>query len=288
MVSVTSYFGKQATSNQANALLLKTKSVLDLNSGRGVLSANSAASSNNPLAKPLSDEQRKTSDAVRTLDQAKVQSDEQQKANDSIRTLSQAKKQFVADRKAAALQKLEQARTKLRLLRSLGLTGDPKTIAREAKRIAQEISAAAGNMALQSRAKGVAVHLLLPVNRWRRRRHQQQTNPARRHQAPSHRQFQPPKRQPVKARKLQRVPPKQHPRMKNPLFPLRKVKTAKRIPTQTQSLAQRPSPILTLRDKRPRKPIRMLQRRRQPSSRRHGASGRCWKSSKRLRVRSRV
>lgn len=129
MLSVTSSFG-----NQANGPLWNAKSsVANSKSSSGDLPANSttnpviaallkgAASSDNPLTKPLTDEQRE--------------------ANDAIRTLNQVKKQLVDDRKSAALQKLERAREQLRILRSLG--GDPKTIARQAKLIAQEIGAAA-------------------------------------------------------------------------------------------------------------------------------------------------
>jgi hypothetical protein len=140
MVSVTPSFG-----NQANTLLFNTKSsVANSTSSSGDLPANSntkpavavllkgAASSDNPLAKPLSDEQRE--------------------ANDAIRTLSQVKKQLVDDRKSASLQKLERAREQLRILRSLG--GDPKTIARQAKLIAEEIGAAATEYAAAVASEG--------------------------------------------------------------------------------------------------------------------------------------
>src|SRR3954452_7077999 len=72
---------------------------------------------------------------------AQALTDQQQKTDDAITTLSQAKKGLVSDAKSAALQKLESARIKLQLLRSLG--GDPKVIAQQAKQIAQEIAAAA-------------------------------------------------------------------------------------------------------------------------------------------------
>ena len=142
MLSVTSSFG-----NQGNGPLWNAKSsVANSNSSSGDLPANSttnpviaallkgAASSDNPLTKPLTDEQRE--------------------ANDAIRTLNQVKKQLVDDRKSAALQKLERAREQLRILRSLG--GDPKTIARQAKLIAQEIGAAATEYAAAVASEGGA------------------------------------------------------------------------------------------------------------------------------------
>lgn len=142
MLSVTSSFG-----NQANGPLWNAKSsVANSKSSSGDLPANSttnpviaallkgAASSDNPLTKPLTDEQRE--------------------ANDAIRTLNQVKKQLVDDRKSAALQKLERAREQLRILRSLG--GDPKTIARQAKLIAQEIGAAATEYAAAVASEGGA------------------------------------------------------------------------------------------------------------------------------------
>jgi hypothetical protein len=142
MLSVTSSFG-----NQANGPLWNAKSsVANSKSSSGDLPANSttnpviaallkgAASSDNPLTKPLTDEQRE--------------------ANDAIRTLNQVKKQLVDDRKSAALQKLERAREQLRILRSLG--GDPKTIARQAKLIAQEIGAGATEYAAAVASEGGA------------------------------------------------------------------------------------------------------------------------------------
>jgi hypothetical protein len=142
MLSVTSSFGNQAYGPLWNA----KSSVANSRSSSGDLSANSttnpviaallkgAASSDNPLTKPLTDEQRE--------------------ANDAIRTLDQVKKQLVDDRKSAALQKLERAREQLRVLRSLG--GDPKTIARQAKLIAQEIGAAATEYAAAVASEGGA------------------------------------------------------------------------------------------------------------------------------------
>jgi hypothetical protein len=142
MLSVTSSFG-----NQANGPLWNAKSsVANSKSSSGDLPANSttnpviaallkgAASSDNPLTKPLTDEQRE--------------------ANDAIRALNQVKKQLVDDRKSAALQKLERAREQLRILRSLG--GDPKTIARQAKLIAQEIGAGATEYAAAVASEGGA------------------------------------------------------------------------------------------------------------------------------------
>jgi hypothetical protein len=142
MLSVTSSFG-----NQANGPLWNAKSsVANSKSSSGDLPANSttnpviaallkgAASSDNPLTKPLTDEQLE--------------------ANDAIRTLNQVKKQLVDDRKSAALQKLERAREQLRILRSLG--GDPKTIARQAKLIAQEIGAGATEYAAAVASEGGA------------------------------------------------------------------------------------------------------------------------------------
>jgi hypothetical protein len=72
---------------------------------------------------------------------AQALTDQQQKTDDAINTLSQAKKGLASDAKSAALQKLELARRRLQLLRSLG--GDPKVVAQQAKQIAQQIAAAA-------------------------------------------------------------------------------------------------------------------------------------------------
>jgi hypothetical protein len=139
MVSVTSGFG-----NQANGLLWNAKSSIAASRSSSDLPSNSntipvvsvllngAASSDNPLTQPLSDEQRQASDAIRTL--------------------HQVQKQLVDDRKSAALQKLERLREQLRILRSLG--GDPKTIARQAKLIAQEIGAAATEYAAAVASEG--------------------------------------------------------------------------------------------------------------------------------------
>jgi hypothetical protein len=142
MVSVTSGFG-----NQANGLLWNAKSsVANPQTSSGDLPANSntnpvvtvllsgVASPDNPLTKPLSDEQRQ--------------------ARDAIRTLNQVQKQLVDDRKSSALQKLDRLREQLRILRSLG--GDPKTIARQAKQIAQEIGAAATEYAAAVASEGGA------------------------------------------------------------------------------------------------------------------------------------
>jgi hypothetical protein len=142
MVSATSGFG-----NQANGLLWNAKSsVANPQTSSGDLPANSntnpvvtvllsgVASPDNPLTKPLSDEQRQ--------------------ARDAIRTLNQVQKQLVDDRKSSALQKLDRLREQLRILRSLG--GDPKTIARQAKQIAQEIGAAATEYAAAVASEGGA------------------------------------------------------------------------------------------------------------------------------------
>ena len=81
-----------------------------------------------------------------------VLSDQSEKTQDVLRTLKQAKQSFVSNSKDAALQKLELARKKLALLRSLG--GDPKAVARQAKAIAQEISAAAAQYGAAVEADG--------------------------------------------------------------------------------------------------------------------------------------
>ncbi len=61
---------------------------------------------------------------------------------------------MIADRKRAALQKLELARKKLEILRMLG--GDPGSVARQAKQIAQEIAAAAREYGAALQAEGGA------------------------------------------------------------------------------------------------------------------------------------
>jgi hypothetical protein len=125
MVSVTSHYTQAAL-----AFLPKPQPVASDSAARAnptdssrapAVVLASSASLNNPLANVLFGQQ--------------------QKPNNILATLTQAKKGAVTDRKAAALQKLEQARERLRILRTFG--GDPKAVAKEAKAIAQEIGDAA-------------------------------------------------------------------------------------------------------------------------------------------------
>jgi hypothetical protein len=85
-------------------------------------------------------------------DLAKSLAKDQKAAADLIATLDQVKKSMTSDRKAAAMEKLDRARRKLELLRMFG--GDPKAVAREAKRIAEEIRAAAREYAAALKSEG--------------------------------------------------------------------------------------------------------------------------------------
>jgi hypothetical protein len=85
-------------------------------------------------------------------DVAKSLAEDQKRAADLLAVLDQAKKSMVSDLKGAALEKLNRARKKLELLRMFG--GDPKAVAREAKRIAEEIRAAAREYASALKAEG--------------------------------------------------------------------------------------------------------------------------------------
>jgi hypothetical protein len=85
-------------------------------------------------------------------DVAKSLAEDQKKASDLLAVLDQAKKSMVSDLKGAALEKLNRARKKLELLRMFG--GDPKAVAREAKRIAEEIRAAAREYAAALKSEG--------------------------------------------------------------------------------------------------------------------------------------
>ncbi len=62
-------------------------------------------------------------------------------AQETLGKLQQATASMATDRKAAAKQKLDQAKAKLQMLRMF--SGDPKAMARQAKQIAQEIREAA-------------------------------------------------------------------------------------------------------------------------------------------------
>jgi hypothetical protein len=85
-------------------------------------------------------------------DVAKSLAEDQKRAADLLAVLDQAKKSMISDLKGEALEKLNRARKKLELLRMFG--GDPKAVAREAKRIAEEIRAAAREYAAALKAEG--------------------------------------------------------------------------------------------------------------------------------------
>lgn len=85
-------------------------------------------------------------------DVADALSDQLEKTRDALTKLDEAKQGMIGDRKAAAEQKLEQARKKLALLRMMG--GDPKAIMRQAKAIAQEIKGAANEYSEALKAQG--------------------------------------------------------------------------------------------------------------------------------------
>lgn len=78
---------------------------------------------------------------TQTLDLPQDVLDRRRKADESLVQLQAAQRSMVSDRKAAAKQKLDQAKAKLQMLRMFA--GDPKAMARQAKQIAQEIREAA-------------------------------------------------------------------------------------------------------------------------------------------------
>lgn len=102
-------------------------------------------------------------DLVSLLDLPQEVRDRQQKSKDLLAQLEQAGKAMIGDRKAAAQQKLDQARAKLQMLRMFG--GDPKAMARQARQIAQEIREAARDYgaALKAEGGGVAATPQVPA-----------------------------------------------------------------------------------------------------------------------------
>jgi hypothetical protein len=78
---------------------------------------------------------------AQTLDLPQDVLDRRRKADESLLQLQAAQRSMVSDRKAAAKQKLDQAKAKLQMLRMFA--ADPKAMARQAKQIAQEIREAA-------------------------------------------------------------------------------------------------------------------------------------------------
>lgn len=94
-----------------------------------------------PDARARSQAKRSLDTLAETLDLPQAVVDRRRKADDTLLQLQTAQRSMVSDRKAAAKQKLDQAKARLQMLRMFA--GDPKTMARQAKQIAQEIRAAA-------------------------------------------------------------------------------------------------------------------------------------------------
>lgn len=82
---------------------------------------------------------------------AKAAEEKRQRTDELLRMLSQRKSDVARERKAAAAQKVERLKRELELLRLF--SGDPKSIARQAARIARDLGAAAQDY---SRASGGA------------------------------------------------------------------------------------------------------------------------------------
>jgi hypothetical protein len=76
-------------------------------------------------------------------DVAKASAGDDRRAREALDTLHQLRKGMVGAGKGAAVEKLRRAKQKLELLRMAG--GDPKSVARQAQLIAQEIRAAAAD-----------------------------------------------------------------------------------------------------------------------------------------------
>ncbi|QCK86039.1 hypothetical protein E8L99_09875 [Phreatobacter aquaticus] len=122
--------GKAASTNPFVTITL-SRSAMALS----ILQPN-AAGSNATLAQGLTEEQ---AEGLKT-------------SNDLVGTLKQARSNMVADRKAAAEAKLDQARKKLEMLKLYG--GDPRSVARQAKAIAEEIKSAAKEYAGALKSEG--------------------------------------------------------------------------------------------------------------------------------------
>lgn len=115
--------------------------------------ASGGASSSDPVVRStLSAQGRLASLLVLPDGLSKSLAEDQKAAADLLAVLDQAKKSMASDLKGEALEKLNRARKKLELLRMFG--GDPKAVAREAKRIAEEIRAAAREYAAALKSEG--------------------------------------------------------------------------------------------------------------------------------------
>lgn len=90
------------------------------------------ASSDNPLI-----------DALSKSDPAKAQAwrDEQAQTSQLLKQLASSKTQASAERKEAARQKIQQLKAQIQALRMMA-QGDPKTVARQAARLARELASA--------------------------------------------------------------------------------------------------------------------------------------------------
>jgi hypothetical protein len=121
-------------------------------SGTSAAATGGTSSSDPTVRSTLSAQARLASLLVLPDDVAKSLAEDQKTAADLLAALDQAKKSMANDRKGEALEKLNRARKKLELLRMFG--GDPKAVAREAKRIAEEIRAAAGEYAAALKSEG--------------------------------------------------------------------------------------------------------------------------------------
>jgi hypothetical protein len=121
-------------------------------SSRSSATTGGTSSSDPAVRSTLSAQARLASLLVLPDDVAKSLAEDQKSAADLLAVLDQAKKSMASDLKAEALEKLNRARKKLELLRMFG--GDPKAVAREAKRIAEEIRAAAREYAAALKSEG--------------------------------------------------------------------------------------------------------------------------------------
>lgn len=110
----------------------------------------SAAAGRAAKAKAAAD--RSATTLATFLDLPQTVLDKRKKGAEALAQLEQAHQAGIAHRKGAAKQKLEAARAKLQMVRMFG--GDPKAMARQAKRIAQEIREAAREYGAALQAEG--------------------------------------------------------------------------------------------------------------------------------------